>query len=126
MKTFAPRSSFHHAVVTSSGARRSTSRANASAQRRTTGNVQFGSMRTYTWTPRLPDVCGLRHAELVGMASRGERDANRLDPVGPPFGHALLPDHLAADALRLTLQLARPLVQRADDAVAHRDEVLRQ
>ena len=41
MNTFSPRSSFHQAVVTRSGARRSISRANASAQRRTTGNSQL-------------------------------------------------------------------------------------
>jgi hypothetical protein len=58
MKTRSPRSSFHHAVVTSSGIRRSTSRAKASAQRRTSGNVQFGSMRHAMWMPRLPDVFG--------------------------------------------------------------------
>jgi hypothetical protein len=58
MNTRSPRSSFHHAVVTSSGMRRSTSRANASAQRRTTGKIQFGSMRHAMWMPRLPDVFG--------------------------------------------------------------------
>jgi hypothetical protein len=58
MKTFSPRSSFHQAVVTSPGARRSISRANASAQRRTTGNSQRGSIRTATWMPRLPEVLG--------------------------------------------------------------------
>jgi len=55
--TRSPRSSFHQAVVTS-GDRRSTSRANASAQRRTSGNVQLGSIRQATWMPRLPDVFG--------------------------------------------------------------------
>src|SRR5215218_5714139 len=57
MKTRSPRSSFHHAVVTRSGARRSTSRANDSAQRRTSGNDQFGSMRQAMWIPRLLQVC---------------------------------------------------------------------
>ena len=47
-----------------------------------------------------------------------------LDPVRPLLRHALLPDHLAADALRLPLQLARPLVERAHDPVADADEVL--
>ena len=37
---------------------RPTSRANASAARRTTGNSQFGSMRQKTWIPRFPDVFG--------------------------------------------------------------------
>ena len=45
MNTRLPRSSFHHAVVTFFGSLRSTSRANASAQRRTSGNVQLGSIR---------------------------------------------------------------------------------
>ena len=58
MKTRRPRSSFHQAVVTSFGARRSTSRAKASAARRTTGKSQFGSIRHATWMPRLPDVLG--------------------------------------------------------------------
>ena len=58
MKTRSPRSSFHHAVVTSFGARRSTSRANASAQRRTSRKPHFGSIRQATWMPRLPDVFG--------------------------------------------------------------------
>ena len=42
MKTLSPRSSFHQAVVTRSGARRSISRAKARAQRRPTGNSQRG------------------------------------------------------------------------------------
>src|SRR5206468_538260 len=39
-------------------------------------------------------------------------------------GDALLPDHLAADALGLPLQLAWPLVERAHDPVADREEVV--
>jgi hypothetical protein len=58
MKTRRPRSSFHHAVVTFFGSRRSTSRANASAQRRTSGNDQFGSIRQAMWMPRFPEVFG--------------------------------------------------------------------
>jgi hypothetical protein len=57
MKTRSPRCSFHQAVVTS-GERRSTSRAKASAQRRTSGKVQFGSIRHAMWMPRLPEVFG--------------------------------------------------------------------
>ena len=52
------RSSFHQRLVASEGARRSTSRARASAARRTSGNVQRGSMRTLMWMPRDPDVLG--------------------------------------------------------------------
>jgi hypothetical protein len=52
------RSSFHHAAVASPGARRSTSRASATAARRTSSNVQRGSMRTLMWMPREPDVLG--------------------------------------------------------------------
>src|SRR5207302_3568087 len=47
-----------------------------------------------------------------------------LDPFGPLLGNAFLPDHLAADALRLALELARPLVQRAHDPVPDGDEVV--
>ena len=42
----------------SSGARRSTSRASASAARRTSANAQRGWIRTLTWMPREPDVFG--------------------------------------------------------------------
>ena len=73
MNTFSPRSSFHHAVVTSSGARRSISRANASAQRRTTGNSQRGS---------------IRHGDVDPAV------AGRLRPAGV----ADLREHLAHDA----------------------------
>ena len=103
MKTFSPRSSFHHAVVTSSGSRRSTSRANASAQRRTTGNSQRGSIRHAMWMPRLP---------------------GRLRPAGP----ADLGQHLAherGDALpvregraRLRVDVDAQLVRPVDVAAA--------
>jgi hypothetical protein len=46
MKTFSPRSSFHHFVVTMVGSRRSSSRPKASAARRTSVKVQRGSIRT--------------------------------------------------------------------------------
>ena len=72
---------------------------------------------------RPDDVRDLGDAELVGVPARRERDARGLDPVGPALRHALLPDHLAADALRLPLQLAGALVERAHDAVADGDEV---
>ena len=52
------RSSFHHAVVARPGMRRSTSRASASAARRTSVKLQRGSMRTLTWMPREPLVLG--------------------------------------------------------------------
>ena len=52
------RSSFHHAVVARPGIRRSTSRASASAARRTSVKLQRGSMRTLTWMPREPLVLG--------------------------------------------------------------------
>src|SRR5207245_6850490 len=50
-------------------------------------------------------------------------DARRLDPVRALLGRALLPDHLTADALRLALELARPLEERANNPVADADEV---
>ena len=52
------RSSFHQAVVARPGMRRSTSRASASAARRTSVKLQRGSMRTLTWMPREPLVLG--------------------------------------------------------------------
>src|SRR5437867_4132707 len=57
MKTRSPRSSFHHAVVTSFGARRSTSRTNATAQRRTSRKPPLGPV--------------LRHALLVDRLALG-------------------------------------------------------
>ena len=189
MKTRSPRSSFHHAVVTSFGARRSISRANASAQRRTSRKPHFGSIRQATWMPRLPDVFGqptkpssssvslhdcrdllrlgeagarlgvdvdaelvrvldvapprrpgmevdrreiggprdlreLGDAELVGGAARGEGDGRGLDPVGPVLRHALLVDRLALGAVRVPLQLRRPLVEHPHDALADGEVVL--
>ena len=70
MKTRSPRSSFHQAVVTWSGARRSISRANARAQRRTTGNSHLGSIRQATWIPRLPDVFGQPVQPISASVSR--------------------------------------------------------
>ena len=70
MKTRLPRSSFHHAVVTCFGSRRSISRANASAQRRTTGNSHFGSIRQATWMPRLPEVFGQPVQPISASVSR--------------------------------------------------------
>jgi len=72
---------------------------------------------------RPDDVRELGHAQLVRVTPRRERDARRLDPFGPTFRHALLPDHLAPGAGRLPLQLARPLVQRAHDPIADGHEV---
>src|SRR5207244_8358324 len=45
-----------------------------------------------------------------------------LDPHSFPTRRSS--DLLAADTLRLTLELARPLVQRAHDSVADADEIL--
>ena len=74
---------------------------------------------------RRPDhLCELGHAELVRMSSRRERDARRLDPLGSLLGHALLVDRLPGDAVGEAAQLRRALVQRADDALRHRDVVL--
>ena len=83
MKTFSPRSSFHHAVVTSSGARRSISRANASAQRRTTGNSQ---LRLDPAGDVDAAVAGrLRPARVADLGERlahDRRDALRVGEVG--------------------------------------------
>ena len=67
-KIFAPRSSFHQAVVTSPGIRRSTSRANAIAACRTSVNVHRGRIRTLMWTPRPPEVFG--YPVIPSSASR--------------------------------------------------------
>ena len=53
-----------------SASRRSTSRANASAQRRTSGNVQLGSIRQATWMPRLPEVFGQPTKPISSSTSR--------------------------------------------------------
>ena len=70
------------------------------------------------------DLRDLGHAELVGVPPGRERDARRLDPLGPLLGHALLVDHLALDAVREAAQLRRPLVERAHDPLADREVVL--
>lgn len=57
-KMRSPRSSFHQAVVTRSGIRRSSSRPQAMAARRTSTNVQSGAIGTKTCMPRPPDVLG--------------------------------------------------------------------
>ena len=57
-KIRSPRSSFHHASVITSGRRRASSRATATAARRTSIGVHRGSRRVYTWMPRLPVVLG--------------------------------------------------------------------
>ena len=65
-KIRSPRSSFHHASVITSGRRRASSRATATAARRTSIGVHRGSSRMYTWMPRLPVVLGQpADAELV-------------------------------------------------------------
>ena len=56
--TRSPRSSFHHAAVMRSEWRRSSSRAAATAARRTSYESHRGSSRMYTCTPRLPVVFG--------------------------------------------------------------------
>src|SRR5439155_17257770 len=70
------------------------------------------------------DVRELGDAQLIRVPAGGERDARSLDPVRALVGHAPLPDHLAADALGLALELARTLEECANDAVADADEVL--
>ena len=66
----------------------------------------------------------LRHAERVGVPSRGERDAHRLDPLGSLLGDALLVDRLRRGTVRVALEIRRPVAERPDDAVAHRAVVL--
>jgi hypothetical protein len=64
------RSSFHHLLVASSGARRSTSRARASAARRTWSKVHFRWIRTLTWMPRDPEVFGHPRSPRSSSTSR--------------------------------------------------------
>jgi hypothetical protein len=70
------------------------------------------------------DVRDLGHAELVRVAPGREGHAGRLDPLGPLLRHALLVDRFPLGAVRVTLQLRGPLVQRADDPLAHGEVVL--
>ena len=56
MKMRSPRSSFHQAVVSCCGIRRSSSRASAMTACRTSRNSCSGSMGANTWMPRLPEV----------------------------------------------------------------------
>src|SRR2546423_15619428 len=57
-------------------------------------------------------------AELEGVAPRGESNPRGLDPLRPLLRDALLVDRLALGAVRVPLELGRPLVERADDAVS--------
>ena len=78
------RSSFHHLLVASAGARRSTSRASASAARRTWSNDQRGSMRTLTWMPREPDVLGQPTSPWSASTSRTTSATRRMSSQGTP------------------------------------------
>src|SRR5688572_24505324 len=86
MKTRWPRSSFHQLVVTASGRRRSTSRAKAIAARRTSVNDHCGRMRTYTWTPRPPDVLGNPTHPRSQQSPYLFRDRGRVREVGAGLG----------------------------------------
>ena len=78
--------------MASAGTRASTSRARASAARRTSGKVQRGSIRTLTWIPREPDVFGqptrpksastVAHGErhLADVVPRDAGDRVEVDP----------------------------------------------
>ena len=70
------------------------------------------------------DLGDLGHAELVGMPPGGKGDAGRLDPLRALLGHALLVDLLPVDPVGKTAHLRRPVVERADDAVANRQVVV--
>jgi hypothetical protein len=157
-------------VVTSSGNRRSTSRANDSAQRRVARRlrpaleadllqhlthdggdplpVREGRARLRVdvdpelvgmldvGPPRGPGVevdraeirrpGDLRHlgdAELVGMPSRREGDARRLDPFRSLLRHALLVDRLSFGSVRVALELRGALVERSHDPVGDTEVV---
>ena len=70
------------------------------------------------------DLGDLGHAELVGMPAGGKRDAGRLDPLRTLLGHALLVDLLPVDPVGKAAHLRRPVVERADDALADRQVVV--
>ena len=70
------------------------------------------------------DLRELGHAELVGVPAGRERDARRLDPLGPLLGHALLVDLLALDPVGEAAQLRRPLAQRTHDPLADGEVVV--
>ena len=69
------------------GARRSTSRARASAARRTSGYVQRGSIRTLMWIPREPDVFGQPTSPTASSASRADQRDVRGSVVPRHAGH---------------------------------------
>ena len=66
------------------GARRSTSRASASAARRTSRNVQRGSMRTLMWMPREPEVFGQPTSPTSSSASLTTSATSRTCVQGTP------------------------------------------
>jgi hypothetical protein len=70
------------------------------------------------------DLRQLGHAELVGVPSRREGDADRLHPVWPLLGHPLLVDLLALDPVGEATELRRPVAQRPDDPVADGEVVV--
>ena len=63
------------------------------------------------------DVRELGHAQLVGGATGREGDGRGLDPVGPVLRHPLLVDRLSLGAVRMPLELRRPLAERSHDPV---------
>ena len=79
MKTRLPRSSFHHAVVTFFGRRRSTSRANASAARRTTGNSQLRLDAAEDVDAAVPR--GLRPADVADLVEHLAHERRDALPV---------------------------------------------
>ena len=85
---------------------------------------------------RPADDGDLRRADLIGVPARRELDLDGLDVVRGPPGDALLEEGVAAplvpggendagmDALRPALERGRPLLERAHDAVLHRQVVV--
>ena len=185
------RSLRHQVVVTASGARRSTSLANAYAALRTSAKPHRGRIRTYTCRPAPPEVLGqpvapklgqdlhparcgppgarcrtrtaawgpgrcatrpgalgvgparvprmelhrghlhrpqhagqLGDAQLVGVpAVAREAHPHRLQPRRRAAGHPLLVHLLAGHPGGKPMQHARPLAQRPDDPLPHRQVV---
>ena len=86
MKTRSPRSSFHHAVVTASGMRRSSSRAAEMTACRTPMKSCSASIGAYTCSPLLPEVLmkAVRPASVED--SQFERGGHRILEVLPGCG----------------------------------------
>src|ERR671925_612683 len=79
-----------------------------------------------SWTVAATARASLNPVPGCGSRSIRSRSGRSLSsqPVGLPPGDALLVDLLAAHALRITLEVHGPVLQRAQDAGAGAHEIL--